>query len=958
VNNMKKYLFIVLLTLLLSIPVLAADYCVSPNGNGGKTGADWNNTIDWSSLTPARGNVYYLEDGSYENKNLSTAESGSTYIEIKKATSGSHVTSTGWTSGKGDGRAQFWSPMRISSDYWKINGVQGSGDDAQSYGFSIYKLEDCTQRVQFYLNEVNYVEISYVEIEGCGSSYVVNQDIIYSCCSGNTNMKISHCYLHEAGHFILTRRWENSIFEYNYFKNNWSTTGHHGESISADHEVNNTYRYNIFDNACHGSGCVHMGLGPGTDHVNTGNKFYGNLIFGTTMGDGGNGTFSCGSDHYCNDYEVYNNTMVNLSGMNAGFYAGKGSGWLCYNNLWYNCDNIMRIAGTHDYSMSDTDDAFIAAEDHDQDWNGGSGLFLNYSGKDYRLAQATNAGKSDLGSPYNVDMLGNTRGDDGTWDRGAYEFGSSGGDTTPPYLSGAFPSIEQDCSSNPRSVTIGVTAVDPSTPVTCKYDTSDIAYASMTGTLTGSGTTFSKAISDLPCDSTQTFYVRCSDSESNVNTSSTVISFPIAEEGEPPEVCTGDDEFTGDNGSAPAASRWINTEAEIQNNKLQVRHTAANGKDYVTSSWATSDDFEVQFDFDVSAGPETNSWEATMNLVIDSTHQVQWGIEYASSTLRFSQDYIDGAYWDYATETATNTYGSLKIVKVSNTFRCYYRDGTGAWTAILGSASYLGEVGQEMYLEALVEYRDNNPDVTVTFDNFQFNSGCIEDEPVISDASPFGEQECTEDPRSVDISLATNENCTCKYDTSDVAYGSMGNTYTGGGGKAHTATLADLPCEAEYTIYSRCSDAGSVLNSESKITYFTIGESGADTTPPVISNALPSGVQTCSENPRDITISVVTNELATCKYSLDGDGGDDENTAYDDLNNTFSTTGGTSHSQLLNLACGASYQYWVRCQDDEGTPNQNVASEEISFSISSGTPPDPVTGLTIISGGMTGGGIN
>src|SRR4030042_770071 len=67
-------------------------------------------------------------------------------------------------------------------------------------------------------------------------------------------------------------------------------------------------------------------------------------------------------------------------------------------------------------------------------------------------------------------------------------------------------------------------------------------------------------------------------------------------------------------------------------------------------------------------------------------------------------------------------------------------------------------------------------------------------------------------------------------------------------------------------------------------------EYGEDTTPPVISNALPSGVQQCdAESPVDIALSVTTNENATCKY-------DTVDTTYDLMANTYTTTGTTTHS--------------------------------------------------------------
>ena len=55
--------------------------------------------------------------------------------------------------------------------------------------------------------------------------------------------------------------------------------------------------------------------------------------------------------------------------------------------------------------------------------------FVNLATGDFRLASPL-AGTS-LGPPYNVDVLGATRGGDETFDRGAYEFGAPSGPTAP-----------------------------------------------------------------------------------------------------------------------------------------------------------------------------------------------------------------------------------------------------------------------------------------------------------------------------------------------------------------------------------------------------------------------------------------------------------------------------------------------------------------------------------------------
>lgn len=108
---------------------------------------------------------------------------------------------------------------------------------------------------------------------------------------------------------------------------------------------------------------------------------------------------------------------------------------------------------------------------------------------------------------------------------------------------------------------------------------------------------------------------------------------------------------------------------------------------------------------------------------------------------------------------------------------------------------------------------------------------------------------------------------------------------------------------------------------------------GADVVPPVRSNGLPAG--TLSAGTTSTTISLVTNESATCKY------GTASGVAYGSILNTFGTTGGTSHSQFITgLTDGGSYTYFVRCNDLSG--NFNVDDFSISFSVAlAGTPKTP-----------------
>jgi hypothetical protein len=120
-----------------------------------------------------------------------------------------------------------------------------------------------------------------------------------------------------------------------------------------------------------------------------------------------------------------------------------------------------------------------------------------------------------------------------------------------------------------------------------------------------------------------------------------------------------------------------------------------------------------------------------------------------------------------------------------------------------------------------------------------------------------------------------------------------------------------------------------------------VGASGTlDTTPPIISFPLPSTAQSCTSDPRNVSISVQTDEGSTCKYST-------TDVAYSSMPYTFSTTGGTSHSSTVSNGCNASYTYYVRCIDGSGNANTSSTSIAYSVSAASGGPGSVISGCTL-----------
>jgi len=145
-------------------------------------------------------------------------------------------------------------------------------------------------------------------------------------------------------------------------------------------------------------------------------------------------------------------------------------------------------------------------------------------------------------------------------------------------------------------------------------------------------------------------------------------------------------------------------------------------------------------------------------------------------------------------------------------------------------------------------------------------------------------------------------------------YSKSGNVFIGGrqDNSAHFNGSID-----NIRVYSRALTPAEILANYNE---------AQDTTPPSRSNGSPTGV--LSSGTTETTISLTTDEQATCKYSTS------PGTVYGSMPNTFTTTNSTSHSQTITgLTDGQSYAYYVKCQDTIN--NSNSDDYSISFSIAS-----------------------
>lgn len=424
-----KRLYALIILLALSFNVYSVNHYIRAGATGSANGSDWTNA--WTSLTAAtytRGDTYYVADGSYGPMTFNTAASGTSVITIKKAIVSDHGTETGWVSTYGDGQAIIDAPVQFSTAYWTFNGqVRNESDwfDRAAYGFKIASSAGyMNPTVYMYGSNVN-LSYTWIIAEVIGTAATRTLTLDYEGPTTTTGTVVSHCLTENGSNQYLLRNVNGATVEYCGAWLLRSNANNHGENVNLYGYFGNSdnviIRYNIFkDNANVPAGQYSTAVIAivGT----TGNRVYGNVFANNYDTDGVIGWSGDGPPGYeIQDFLIYNNTFVNNGGFNAGIMLEADSfNNFAVNNLFYGSYSFATIS--HSYNAFSG--SAPAGETNGQ-INIPSSIFVNYAGGDYRLASATTAGNT-LASPYNLDMFGNTRGADGTWDRGAYEFVTGG----------------------------------------------------------------------------------------------------------------------------------------------------------------------------------------------------------------------------------------------------------------------------------------------------------------------------------------------------------------------------------------------------------------------------------------------------------------------------------------------------------------------------------------------------
>ena len=472
---MKKILIFVFL-FLITVNCFAEDLyvCASGDGQGSTNGADWDNCFDglsdvsWGSGAGAlgAGDTLYVDGGasskSYGALNIAGSGTSESRITIKIGQDANH-----------NGTANFASISFVQQDYITIDGEysgtrkfattglvsSGGGGPVET---PILKYVTVTRTSGGDTNEANdpavdmrwsaNAEIAYNLFDIRGSLYGVALNLSAPAHS----RAYSQASVHHNTIYITGRLNDGSgpdgihnAFGYDIYNNtiqafagSTANTSQHQDLVQSPDGHSKVYNNTFID-----SGDSQFDVDNGTgawQHL----YLYNNVFVRTvdTMGTVGFRAYFYTST---NDVRIDNNTFVDAARTGSSYGAAvslSGSGTVTdatfRNNLLYNCGDTydaILIQGASDYEDWDSSNNLLNAGSEGNTTIGGS--FPNVNGQsgapsfvsytpyslsnDYNLASGDTAAKDngvDLSAYFTTDKDGNTR--SGTWDIGAYEFGT------------------------------------------------------------------------------------------------------------------------------------------------------------------------------------------------------------------------------------------------------------------------------------------------------------------------------------------------------------------------------------------------------------------------------------------------------------------------------------------------------------------------------------------------------
>jgi hypothetical protein len=460
--NMRKILLTIAF-ILLAFPVFGANHYILDGGTG--DGSAWNNALDNLPSSLTRGDTYYIGDGAYGNYTFDDAVSGTSVITIKKSTVADHGTETGYAEADHNGQATF-GVLTIRSGYYTIDGATRTDSNwqADTYGFKIAGSGVAGNNAIYASSSdgstATNIIIRYADIGGtvgniCASAADRGTTGILAVITGLDTWTISRCHIHNVSIPFLVMDADDWTVEYSHIGPSWAK-----EAISSQQTSGWTVRHNVFlDNLIPPPVACQLGGDEATADIwarETSGQNDGWKIYGNVFADSGDhtgmyrtngiilGNYYGGASYTVSDWKVYNNIFYNIQGSQSLVKLGSGTGNVVANNLWYKSRTSNQTIGVVNAGSGASNgaewcysDPYDLCASSPGTWVVGSeDPFANSAGYDFRLkASFTGNSPQDVGTTIAdvdaVDRYSATRGTDGHWDIGAYEYGGSPDTDTP-----------------------------------------------------------------------------------------------------------------------------------------------------------------------------------------------------------------------------------------------------------------------------------------------------------------------------------------------------------------------------------------------------------------------------------------------------------------------------------------------------------------------------------------------
>jgi hypothetical protein len=401
----------------------ATNWYVRPSGGSG-SGTNWNtawnglSSIKWPSV--ACGDTIWVAGGLY-TQDLTPQKSCSSgsrlYIRRARGDATECTSAAGWNASYDSTVEQRLKGILFGNyNYITISGrTTASGGD---YGWLInFPGVTSGKGIEWPNGSTgSYITVEYTEVRGPDILGFKNDgrgidDTPYSSATDHTfsHMKI---WGWESGIYVAGTN--NHVSEYIDMYHIQSDGVMHPNLYYIINSANGIIRYSRFhDSAASGTGIAFSDGGPWNNWKIYGNLFYNmQNTYGTSLGV---------QDGAIVGLKIFNNTFVNNNNNMNLSSASCGSGCETRNNIFFGSGGSISCGTvSNNLAISNLPNPFA-------DLNSNDYRIVSTVGTSY----PRNAGYN-LSSYFTQDMYGTTFGADGSWDIGAYEYGSSPNYPAPP----------------------------------------------------------------------------------------------------------------------------------------------------------------------------------------------------------------------------------------------------------------------------------------------------------------------------------------------------------------------------------------------------------------------------------------------------------------------------------------------------------------------------------------------